>query len=202
MSTKRKFSTKELTLVGMMIAITAILAWTPLGLIPLPLISASTLQIPTIIIAIIAGPFLGGITGAAMGILTLIRAVTSPSGVLDPYFINPIISVLPRVLIGISAGYAFLGLQKLTGKRKVSYAISAVIGSFVNTAGVLGLLYSIYLKSLTEALGEGVGTIFLGIVATSGIGEAVASAVIATAAAVALSRVVRKPASKQSLSST
>ena len=41
------------------------------------------------------------------GIGSLIRAATTPTGVLDPAFVNPLVSVLPRMLFAIAASYLF-----------------------------------------------------------------------------------------------
>ena len=193
----RKTKTRRMSLIGMMIAITAILAFTPLGLIPLPLASASTLQIPTIIIAILEGPLMGGIVGAAMGVITLIRALLAPAGILDPYFINPIISVLPRILIGVASGWCYRGLCKAIKKDSVNFAVSGAVGAMVNTCLVMGLLYVIYLDTLTAqfasiGMAETVKAAFLGVVATSGVAELIASAVLCTVITAALKRVFYK----------
>ena len=84
MSSKKKTSTRKLTVTGMMIAITMILAYTPLGIIPLQPVSATITHIPTIIIALLEGPIVGAIIGAAFGIVSLIKALTQPAGILDP----------------------------------------------------------------------------------------------------------------------
>ncbi len=86
MSSKKKMSTRKLTVTGMMIAITMILSYTPLGIIPLQPVSATIVHIPTIIIALLEGPLVGGIVGAAFGIVSMIKAITQPSGILDPCF--------------------------------------------------------------------------------------------------------------------
>ena len=53
MSSKKRMSTRKLTVTGMMIAITMILSYTPLGIIPLQPVSATIVHIPTIIIALL-----------------------------------------------------------------------------------------------------------------------------------------------------
>lgn len=190
MSTKRKMSTRKLAVTGMMIAITMILAYTPLGIIPLQPVSATITHIPTIIIAILEGPVIGAITGCAFGIVSLIKAITAPAGILDPYFMNPIISVLPRILIGLIAGYSYLGLYKILKKAAPAAVISAALGSITNTIGAMGLMYIIYAQSLTEKAGSAAGPLIWGIIGTYGIVEMAAAAVISTAVVMAMKKAI------------
>lgn len=189
MSAKRKMSTRKLTVTGMMIAITMILAYTPLGIIPLQPVSATISHIPTIIIAILEGPVIGAITGCAFGIVSMIKAITAPSGVLDPCFINPIVSVFPRILIGLVSGYSYIVLYKVLKKPMPSAVISAALGSLTNTIGAMGLMYLIYAKSfLTQKFGASAGSVVWGIITTYGIVEMAAAAVICTAVVVAMKK--------------
>lgn len=189
MSTKRKMSTRKLTITGMMIAITMILAYTPLGIIPLQPVNATIMHIPTIIIAILEGPIIGAITGCAFGIVSMIKAITAPTGILDPCFMNPIVSVLPRILIGLVAGYSYIALHKILKKSALSAVISAALGSLTNTIGAMGLLYMIYAQSyLTEKFGTEAGKVIWGIITTYGIVEMAAATVICTAVVVAMKK--------------
>lgn len=185
---------KRLTICGIMIAITIIMAYTPIGMIPLGTVSATISHVPTIITAIVVGPIEGLIVGAAFGIISLFKAVTSPSGVLDPLFTNPLISVLPRMLIGITAHYAYKGLNRLLKGRNdsVSITVAGCVGSMTNTVLVLGMLYLIYGKKLIEMLGvqnlSAVQGIIIGTVMSSGIIEMIVSAIIAVIVAKALKK--------------
>ena len=187
-SNSKKLSTRSLVVTAMMIAITAVLSVTPLGLIPLGTISASTIHIPTIIIAILEGPVIGAITGAAMGLISLFRAMTAPSGILDPYFVNPIISVLPRILIGVVAAYSYKLFSKITKKDSLSTGIAALLGSITNTVLVLGLLYIIYVAEITEKLGSAAGPVLLAVATTSGVFEAICTVVISVLLVVAIKK--------------
>ena len=170
MSSKKKMSTRKLTVTGMMIAITMILSYTPLGIIPLQPVSATIVHIPTIIIALLEGPLVGGIVGAAFGIVSMIKAITQPSGILDPCFMNPIVSILPRICIGVIAA----------------------LGSLTNTLGAMGLIYFIYVEDLTERLGTAAGPVIWGIITTYGIVEMLAAVVICTAVVLALKKAIYK----------
>lgn len=190
MSSKKRMSTRKLTVTGMMIAITMILAYTPLGIIPLQPISATIVHIPTIIIALLEGPLVGGIVGAAFGIVSMIKAITQPAALFDPCFMNPIVSVLPRICIGIFAGYSYKGIMMITKNNIVSSVISSAIGSFTNTLGVMGLIYFIYVEDMTQRIGSAAGPVIWGVITTYGIVEMLAAVVICTSVTLALRKAV------------
>lgn len=182
--------TRRLAIAGMMIAITLIMSYTPLGIIPLQPVSATITHVPTIVLAVLEGPVLGAVSGLAFGLVSLFKALTAPAGVLDPYFVNPLVSVLPRILIGLITGWAYKGLKQVVRKEGVSVAVSAVVGSFTNTLGSMGMLYVLYLSQLSAALGENAGPVIGGIITTYGVMEAVAAAVITTVVVLALKKAV------------
>ena len=94
-------STKKLVITGMLVAISIILDTTPVGTIRLPTVSATIAHIPTIIGAILCGPVVGAVVGLSFGVTSLIRNLTQPTSLLSFAFINPLVSVLPRALVGI-----------------------------------------------------------------------------------------------------
>ena len=63
----RKKDTRWLVGVAMMAAIVVLLANTPLGMIQLPIIKATTTHIPVIIGAILLGPMAGAVLGGVLG---------------------------------------------------------------------------------------------------------------------------------------
>ncbi len=190
MSSKKKTSTRKLTVTGMMIAITMILAYTPLGIIPLQPVSATITHIPTIIIALLEGPIVGAIIGAAFGIVSLIKALTQPAGILAPYFINPLVSILPRVLIGIVAGYSYKGFLNVIKNGTLCAVLASALGSLTNTLGAMGMIYVLYLSDMTQKLGTAAGPVIWGIITTYGIVEMLAAAVICTTVVLALKKAV------------
>ena len=76
---KRIKNTRWLTSVALMAAIVILLANTPLGMIQLPIIKATTVHIPVILGAIILGPMAGAILGGVFGICSLISNTIAPT---------------------------------------------------------------------------------------------------------------------------
>lgn len=190
MSSKRKMSTRKLTVTGMMIAVTVILSYTPLGIIPLQPVSATRVHIPTIIIALLEGPLVGGIVGASFGISSMLQAITRPTSIFSPCFMNPIVSVLPRICIGVVAAYSYKGLMTVTKNNTISAIIASAVGSLTNTLGAMGLIYFIYVESMTERIGTAAGPVIWGVITTYGIVEMLAAVVICTAVVLALQKAV------------
>lgn len=189
----KQMSTRKLVLASVMVAITIILAYTPLGLLPIPPINPTILHIPTIIIAILEGPIMGLIVGLGFGLTTLVKAFTMPAMVLDPLFMNPLISVLPRALIGVGAYYVYALLKNLLGKLKAGETIAvtagAIVGSFINTIGVLGMIYVLYDDVIVEKFSMNAQKFVIAVATTSGVGEAVVAAVATLAVVLALKKV-------------
>ena len=101
------------------------------------------MHIPVIIGAIVGKcPLVGVILGAIFGLTSLIRALTTPT-LTNFVLLNPLVSILPRVLIGIIAYFSFKLVLKLSKNEVVSGWISAVLASLINTIGVLGMIYII-----------------------------------------------------------
>ena len=156
------------------------------GFITYKQISITTMQIPAIITSIVLGPLYGMGIGALFGILSLFHAIARETTLLNVLFQNVLVSVLPRMCIGLVSGYLYLLFNKLfKGKlRVISTAVSALFGSLTNTILVLLSLYVIYPSAMVthfrvNTLAQLRG-ILLGIVETNGIIEAVMSMVIST----------------------
>ena len=78
---KKKHDTRWMVGVAMMAAIVILLANTPLGMIQLPIIKATTTHIPVIVGAILLGPGAGAILGGVFGICSMISNTVAPVAV-------------------------------------------------------------------------------------------------------------------------
>ena len=75
MANTRRPDTLRMVQLAILIALEAIMAFTPLGFIMIPPISATLMHIPVIIGAILLGPLRGGILGGCFGLFSVIRAI-------------------------------------------------------------------------------------------------------------------------------
>ncbi|MDI3312265.1 MAG: ECF transporter S component, partial [Thermoanaerobacterium sp.] len=71
-----KLSVRQITVAGMLSAISIVMATTPLGYIPLGIANATTMHIPTIIGSILEGPYVGTFIGLIFGVSSFIRQNT------------------------------------------------------------------------------------------------------------------------------
>lgn len=174
---------RKLALTGAFSALVVVLVITNLGIIPIGAVASITiLQVPVILICMLAGLPEGLFVGAVFGISSLIRAAMAPSGVLDPLFVYPWNSVLPRMLVAVVAWACwklFDGVLKLP--KPLSAGITGFIATFAHTLMVIGAIYVFNGKDVSAAMG-GIGYFALiGSLTFNAVLEAAASTIICTA---------------------
>ena len=196
----RKRDTRWLVLLALFVAIEIFLNVTGIGLIPLPLIKASTLHIPVIIGAVLMGPLAGGILGGVFGLCSIWSNSTAP-GVLSFAF-SPFLATSAagavktiwiafgcRVLIGVVAGWLWIILKKLRVNDLVALPVVGVAGALTNTGLVMTSIYLLLSPEFAAAKNiamEAVMGAVMAIVAANGVPEAIAAAVLVTAIGKAL----------------
>lgn len=202
-----KHDTRWMVSVALMAAIVIVLANTPLGMIQLPIIKATTVHIPVIIGAILLGPSAGAILGAVFGVCSLISNTMAPT--LLSFAFSPFmsttgipgalkaiwISVGCRILIGVAAGWLWILLSKLKVGQLIALPIVGFIGSMVNTVAVMGSIYLLFAQEYAQAREVGVTAVWgliMGTVTASGIPEAIAAAVLVLALGKVLIQVFKK----------
>jgi uncharacterized membrane protein len=125
-------SVRQIVIAGILGGIAIFLGATRLGFIPVPNLAgnATILHVPVILGGALEGPVVGTIVGLIFGVFSFIQAEV-------PFFRNPLVSILPRLLIGVVAWAAFVGLKNVS--LDLASAVSGVLGSLTNTVGVLGM---------------------------------------------------------------
>lgn len=190
----RKHDTRWMVSLALMAAIVVLLANTPLGLIPLPTIKATTTHIPVILGAILLGPMAGGVLGGVFGLCSLVSNTFSPallSFAFSPFFSNSAagalkavwISVGCRVMIGVVAGWLWLLLKRLRLPDTLALPIVGFAGSMTNTVLVMGSIYLLLRPEYAKAMGVGADAVFglvLGVITGSSVLEAVVALVLVT----------------------
>ena len=203
----KKHDTRWMVSVALMGAIIIVLANTPLGMIQLPIIKATTVHIPVIIGAILLGPSAGAILGVVFGICSLISNTMAPtllSFAFSPFMsttgipgaIKAIwVSVGCRVLIGVAAGWLWRLFEKLKMNQVIALPIVGFVGSMVNTIAVMGSIYVLFAKEYAQAREVGITAVWgliMGTITASGIPEAIAAAVLVLALGKVLLSVFKK----------
>ena len=193
---KKKRDTRWTVTVALMMAIVILLANTPLGMIQLPVIKATTVHIPVIIGSIVLGPLAGAILGATFGICSLISNTMAPtllSFAFSPFlsttgFVGVLkaiwVSVGCRTAMGIAAGWLWVLLKKLKVNQNIALIITGFMGSMFNTIFVMGSIYLLFASQYAQAKDVAVTAVFgliMGTVFASGVPEAIAAAILVIA---------------------
>ncbi len=120
--------TYELVLMALFTAIIIIMAFTPLGYIPLVVINATVIHIPVILGALFLGPKKGAFLGFVFGMTSFInntfKAATASAFVFSPILAAEMIGIsgifkslyicfVPRILVGVVPWFVCVLVQKL-----------------------------------------------------------------------------------------
>ena len=225
--------TVKMVLAGVMAALIIVMASVPfLGYIPLGVINATIIHIPVIIGAILLGPKYGAFLGFVFGMTSIIKNTFSPnltSFVFSPFyqmgeyggnFYSVIISLVPRILIGVVSYYVYQGLRKLlsghrndtrqetaskgsdmrSGRKSntladtIALAAAGVAGAMTNTLLVMHLIYFFFGESYLIAGGKVYETVYgaiLTIIIGAGVPEAIVSGILTAAICKVMLRFMR-----------
>ena len=194
-SAQRRLNVRKMTVIGVLSAISIMMSMLPfIGYIPIGPTKATIMHIPVIIGAIIEGPVVGATIGLIFGLTSLWNAMTQPT-ITSIFFLNPLVSILPRVLIGVVAYYVYRGIYKISKKVYAAGFMAGLIGSLANTVGVLGMIYVLYADKYMERIGQAgadAGKWLFTLAATNGVPEALVAALIVSAVSVSLIRKGKK----------
>ena len=201
----RKRDTRWLVLLALFVAIEIFLNVTGIGLIPLPLIKASTLHIPVIIGAVLLGPMAGGVLGGVFGLCSIWSNSTAPgllSFAFSPFLATSAAGAVKtiwialgcRILIGVVAGWLWIAMKKVKVNDFIALPIVGVAGALTNTGLVMTSIYVLLSPEFAAAKNIAMEAVLGGvmaIVAANGVPEAIAAAVLVTAIGKALLRLQR-----------
>jgi uncharacterized membrane protein len=130
---------RKIVISGVLGAISIFLGASHLGFIPWFAGAALTIMhVPVIIGAVLEGPIVGAVTGLIFGIFSLLQGAIAPTGPADVWFVNPLVSVLPRLCIGPCAWLVYQAVK--TTKEVPALVAAGIVGSLTNTVLVLGVL--------------------------------------------------------------
>ena len=166
-------STRKIVISGVLAAIAILLGVTRLGFIPVPTAAgnATIMHVPAIIGGIMEGWVVGGIIGAIFGIFSFLQATV-------PLFKDPLVAIFPRIFIGITAYFTYVGLKKVN--EYLALIVAAAVGTLTNTILVLGMAVLRNYMPLPAALT---------VVVVNGIPEIIVAAIVTVAVVAAWKRI-------------
>ena len=140
--------TRQVVVAGVVGGVALFLGATRLGLIPVPIPligNATIMHIPAIVGGVLEGPVVGILAGLIFGIFSFLYAES-------PVFANPLVAILPRLLIGVVAWAVFVGLRRFS--VDLASVAAGLLGSLANTVGVVGLavLFGLLPLSIVPAI--------------------------------------------------
>lgn len=199
-------STLRLAQFALLLAIEAIVCFTPLGSLPAVGPIVATLgMVPVIITAVVLGTGAGTLMGAFAGLLSFIVWSFFPPNPLTAFVFTPIYSLgpakgnfwsivicfVPRILVGTVTGVCLTLFTRLHWKNILAYSVSGVLGSMANTVLVLGGIYVFFGRSYAAVLGKDIG-VLLGLVGLMVLTNGIPEAVIGGAAAYGIGYPLKK----------
>lgn len=159
--------------------------------------------LPVVVITQVKGLKFGLILGAVFGI-TSFAVSFSMRSVLSPVFMNPLVSILPRLIIPLTTYYSgklaamIFNKTKLNSKiaDSIKYGISGAVGVCTNTSLVLGMIMLFYFgKSYGDAV---IGWTLIGfILATNFVIELVVVTVLCIPVSLAVNKLIKMQTPKQ-----
>ena len=165
MKKNNKEKIRKITTAGVLLALILVFL-----LVPMNFTGIVDLAVVAIIAVLLAcqyeGFVMGIFCGLTFGLASLISSFTTGSGaLLAPAFHNPLISILPRLIVPITTYFSYIGMRKLFktaySKKKsnkknfnekhanrisvlTSSLVSSVVGVTTNTALVMSMLYAFH----------------------------------------------------------
>ena len=185
----------RITRLAILVAIIFLLAFTPLGYLTIGPISATTIQMPVIVGAVLMGPQAGLILGFFFGLSAIVKVLTMSGA--DPFatmamsyaaFRYILVCMGSRVLMGWLSGLLGAALRRVPalqgGRSWAAYGITGFLGSLMNTIFYLGSLWLLCAEVVAAAYEvdlSAVGGIVMATAFTAGIPEAIVSALVVAA---------------------
>lgn len=183
---------QNLTVNAMLIALIALMGFVPfLGFIPLGAsVSITLIHLPVLLGAALLSTRSATLLGLSFGLVSLLVVVTNPTPQpIDLFFVNPLISVLPRILFGLFAGILFSFTRRFANLQQYGLlSLFAFLATVFHTVLVLSMLWLFASAELSGLFGNLVQFIWY-ILSLNGLIEAILSALLIPILTLALRRI-------------
>ena len=184
----RRQSIQRITRLGILMGLIILMTFIPnIGYIQTGLFSITTIHIPVLIGAALMGPIGGLVLGLTWGLTSYFYALTL--GTIEAMiFLNPMVSIVPRVLVGLIVSYTTMALDKVNMKEVLKYGLVAGIGTLSNTVLVLSSIF-IFASEGVLSFNQAFSTIITLIISTHGLLELFAAVIIVPAVVKAIRKI-------------
>ena len=177
---KNKLDTRYMATLAMLSGLLLVMGMTGIGFIPLPVIKATTMHIPVILVFGICSMWANTVTP---GLLSFAFSPFMTNEGLIGAAKSLWIALGCRILLGLVAGWLWMLLKKLRCKDVVALPVTAAISTIVHTLLVMGSIYLLLGQQYAQAKNVAFSAVFgliMGTITASGIPEAIVAAVLVT----------------------
>ena len=192
--------TYELVLTALFTAIIVIMAFTPLGYIPLVVINATIIHIPVILGALFLGPKKGAFLGFVFGLTSFINNTIRPG--LSAFVFSPVIAAntfgvsgvfkslyicfVPRILVGVVPYFIYILIRKaLKSEQKAGRIVVDLVVSLILFISVRAFLMRLFPEKLSALvctiIGLAAGIVLMTVLTVSGLKKGSANIALAYA---------------------
>lgn len=192
----------RLSITAILIAIIAVMSFTPVGYLKIGLLSITFLTVPIIIGAVTNGPAVGAILGAAFGITSFIQCFGMDAFGVALMQISPIktaiMCIVPRTLMGLICGLVYMVISKTKAPKPVKYAVGAVSAPLFNTVLFMSCLILFfwntdYVQSVASSVGAtNIMKFLVAMVGVNGIIELAVCTILGTVILIPLEKATAK----------
>lgn len=127
----------NLAVMGMLIALIILFAFTPIGYLRVGTVEITFLTIPVIVGAVLLGPGYGALLGFIFGLTSFAQCFGMSAFGALMLGVNPVLTavvcIVPRTLMGLCTGLIFKGVQKVDKTKWLSYGTASLSGALLNT---------------------------------------------------------------------
>lgn len=177
-----------ITTLGLLMSMIIVMTYVPnLGYITTGIFSITIIHIPVIIGSILVGPLGGFVLGATWGFTSWHYATTLGTAE-AAIFVNPLVSIAPRILVGLIISYSSLGLKRLIPVEFARNVMVSILGALSNTVLVLSAIF-LFASSGLVTFNQGLAAIFTFVISLNGSLELISAGILAPIVLKALSKV-------------
>lgn len=149
---------RKLTIHSMFIALIAIMGFVPfLGFLPIGAgVSITLIHLPVLLGAVLLSTRSSTLFGLSFGVVSLLVVLTNPTPLpTDLFFINPMISIFPRIMFGFFAGIILTFAKRFEGPLQwMAISMGAFIATVFHTVLVLSMLWIFESAAFVESFGN------------------------------------------------